>query len=590
VVLIAAAVLPRLAAIAAGVRAAEHPTAVVALEDGPGGVAGAAIRPIHRVVDAADSALENGVAVGQRLIDAQAFFPALRAVAVSARTLKEQLDVVAEALLSLSPLVEPVVPRPGIALPFFAVVVDLTGLPRPRARLLSDIARVLAEQGQPCAVALSSSRTLSLACARLLAARPKAFRGRLLDVDAADPAWLRKTLAIDALDLDDGMVAALRATGVACVQDLVPLVDEGLVPRLGRAAPSVLRVLRLLGARSETSPPGPLSSFVERGSSDDNDGGAHGARERSELAPCPVPTDSDGLVKPLVPTEVVGASRDLEMGVTTLEPLLFVLRPLVEGIVRRLQHRRQRLAELTVALGARKKAPLVVQVPLASPTVDVAVIVRVLQTRLERVFSDEARRARVDDDGADDGRLLLHVDGVERLMLVARRTTSADARQLGLTVDDERGTPEALLHLISELQARHGEGCVGVPVVTRQRLPEAMSALVWPPEKAAPLLDEPQAHTPRRRRPRPVVVDARTRHGRFAAGWPWPLRLLPWPTTLPFSPADVAHDAPFALLEGDDDKGPYRRRYRRVTLKDGRCALTLVDDDAGVTLLSGWFE
>lgn len=562
--LIAAAVLPRLAAIAAGVRAAEHPTAVVALEDGPGLAASAAIRPIHRVVDAADSAFEKGVAVGQRLIDAQAFFPALRAVAVSARTLKEQLDVVAEALLSLSPLVEPVVPRPGIALPFYAVVVDLTGLPRPRARLLSDIARVLAEQGQPCAVALSSSRTLSLACARLLAARPKAFRGRLLDVDAADPAWLRKTLAIDALDVDDGIVAALRATGVSSVQDLAPLVDEGLVPRLGRAAPSVLRVLRLLGARVDAAGP-----------ADVDDAG-----------------DSDGLVKPLVPVEVVGASRDLDVGVTTLEPLLFVLRPLVESIVRRLQHRRQRLAELTVALGARKKAPLVVHMPLASPTVDVVVIVRVLQTRLERVFSDEARRApgRDGDDGDDGDRLLLHVDGVERLMLVARRTTRADARQLGLTVDDERGTPEALLHLISELTARHGEGSVGVPVVTRQRLPEAMSALVWPPEQATPLLDEPQAHTPRRRRPRPVVVDARTRHGRFAAGWPWPLRLLPWPTTLPFQPADVAHDAPFALLEGDDDKGPYRRRYRRVTLKDGRCALTLVDDDAGVTLLSGWFE
>jgi len=554
VVLIAAAVLPRLAAIAAGVREAPWPTAVVALDDDAGN-GGAAIRPIHRIVDAADSALEKGVAVGQRLIDAQAFFPALRAVSVSARALKEQLDVVAEALLSLSPLVEPVVPRPGIALPFFAVVVDLTGLPRPRARLLSDIARVLAEQGQPCAVALSSSRTLSLACARLLAARPKAFRGRLLDVAAADPAWLRRTLAIDALDLDDGVVAALRATGVMSVQDLVPLVDQGLVPRLGRAAPSVLRVLRLLGADIHEHDPG---------------------------------GDSDGLVKPLVPTEVVGASRDLEMGVTTLEPLLFVLRPLVEGIVRRLQHRRQRLAELTVALGARRKSPLVVNVPLASPTVDVAVIVRVLATRLERVFSDEARRAR-DDDSAGE-RLLLHIDGVERLMLVARRTTSADARQLGLSADDERGTPEALLHLISELSARYGEGCVGVPVVTRQRLPEAMSALVWPPTKATPLLDEPQAHTPRRRRPRPVVTDARTRHGRFAAGWPWPLRLLSPPTTLPFASSDVATDVPFALLEGDDDKGPYRRRYRKVTLKDGRCALTLVDDDAGVTLLSGWFE
>jgi hypothetical protein len=560
--LIAAAVLPRLAAIAAGIRDAPHPTVVVAVDAAFGDMATAAtaIRPIHRLVDASDSARHHGVQVGQRLLQAQAFFPAVRAVAVTTTTLREGLERIAEALLSLSPLVETVVPRPTLALPFFAVVVDLAGVPRSRPRLLGDLARIVAEHGHPCAVALSSSKTVSLAVARQLAATPQAFRGRLLDVDAADPAWLSRVVSIDALELETDVVESLRAAGVGCVADLEPLIDQGLVARLGAAAPHVLRVLRVLRGRAATN----RTTTATMDESDES--------------------DSDGVSQPFVPTEVVGASRDLEVEVTTLEPLLFVLRPLVDEITRRLQRRRQRIAELTIALGKKKKAPVVVDVPLALPTVDVDVVLRVLRTRLERVFTHDDARTSADDQ------LLMHRDGVSKVLLVARRIVAATPRQLGLRPHDERGPPEALLHLVSELTARYGDGCVGVPVVTRERLPEAMTAVVWPPSRAAALHHEAQAQLPRRRRRRPVIVDRRTQHGRFAAGWPWPLRLLPTPTTTPFSDDDIDVDAPFAILEGEDRHGPYRRRYRRVTLKDGRQALTLHDDDAGVVLLAGWFD
>jgi len=95
---------------------------------------------------------------------------------------------------------------------------------------------------------------------------------------------------------------------------------------------------------------------------------------------------------------------------------------------------------------------------------------------------------------------------------------------------------------------------------------------------------------PRRRRPRPVVTDPRTAGGLFVAGWPWPTRLLSRPAPLPFSDGDVRDDALFAVLEGDDAHGPYRRHYRVLTLNDGRRALALRDDDVGVTWLQGWFD
>ena len=565
--------LPRLPASLAGIRHASDVVVVVAL---PGGqrVGEAAVRPVHRILDASDVALALGIHPGQRIVDAQRLAPALRTVVIDDTAIDDELMAIAERLLSLSPLVEPLSPSKRACLPLCCIAVDVTGLPRPRARLVGDLARALAQMGHPACVALSSSKSLSMAIAKDSATRPRAWRSGLFDAFAAPIDDVRRRLDLSALELEQGFVDSLRAAGVCTLDHLVPLVDQGLTNRLGPAAPAVLRLLRLTGGLPGRS-----------ASDDDSD------------------DDSDGIKTPLQPVEVVGASRDLEFGVMHLEPLLFVLRPLVESILARLVVRRRRLLELSVALGARRRPPTLLSMTMAVPTVEASVVLRVLTTRLERAFAEADRRhhrrgnstdtGTSTSTGTDDNSHLLSLgdDGVQRVMLVARRTSAATPTQPGLIDGVDDAPPEVLLHLVSELSASYGDDKVGCLTVTRRPLPEQMSALRWPPHQTGTIDDDDDhaARSVRRRRPRPVVVDARTSHGRFAAGWPWPLRLLPHPTPVPWGAADVESDRPFATLEGEDIHGTYHRRYREITLRDGRRALVHIDHDNDA-FVHGWFD
>jgi nucleotidyltransferase/DNA polymerase involved in DNA repair len=554
--LIAVCALPRLASTIGGVRQSADVVVMVPLSAEQRRVG---VRPVQRLSDASNAALSLGIRPGMRVMDAQLLAPALRTLAISDDDIQTELLGLAEQLLALSPLVEPL-SFAKCALPICAIAVDVSGLPRTRARLLSDIARVIAQAGHPCTVALSSSLSLSLAVAKDAAVRPGAWKARLTDVADIDGVDGRLDIAAvmnDVADLD--LVDRLRSTGIHTLADLRPLLAQGLVERLGSAAPQLLRLLRLTARSADTDP---------------------------HSDPGPTDGDGEGLRAPLTPHEVIGVSRDLEYGVLHLEPLLFILRPLVEGIVRRLQIRRQRLAELTIALGSRRRPPTVLALPFSTPTVDVGVIVRVLQTRLERAFA-EAGQTRVRTTGDDDSHLLsLGDDGIERLMLVARRTADATARQLALVKDGaDDAAPDALLHLVSELQARYGPAQVGCLSPTRAPLPEAMSVLSWP--RALPHAEHA---VPRRRRPRPVASDERTSLGRFAAAWPWPLRLLSRPAAVAWQMADVKDDVLFAIVEGQDDVAPYLRHYRQVTLHDGRRALVLRDDEASADAVVGWFD
>lgn len=526
---IAVCALPRIAASLAGVINSEHSVVVVVGDASNDGV----VRPMWRLIDASDHARARGVVPGQRVMDAQRFAPDLQVRVVDEQRLRHELQAVAEVLLSLSPVVEPLWARPTVAWPCHAVAVDVTGLPRPPMRLLSDIARAVATAGHRSMVALSSSKALSLAVAKDLAYRP----GPRALVQVPSAAAARARLALRSLDLDVDLADSLEQTGVRTVADLCPLLAQGLVGRLGAAAKSVLPLLA------------------------DDDAIDHSA-------------DNDGVV-PFRPSEVVGASRDLEEPITAVEPLLFVLRPLVESIVRRLSARAERLIELSVLLGRRRHEPVVLSIAFPNATDDITVLVRVLKTRVEALFA-----GRIDDVEPH-----LLVDGFDRLTLVARRTAKAKALQLGLLHDESAGVPENIAHLLAELTAEHGANRVGVLTTTQKPLPEQMTTLSWPP---AP--DISSDDVPRRRRPRPVPTDVRTRRGRFMAGWPWPLRLLPRPQPLGALEVDVVERALFAHLEGGDAAGPWRRHYTVLTLRDGRRALALVDDEAGDTFLQGWFD
>ena len=533
--LIAVCALPRLAATVAGIVRVDRSVAVVV----DSGQLGDTVRPIHRLVDASDHARARGVCAGQRLLDAQRHAPDLQAKIVNEKLLRAEVIALAEVLLALSPIVEPLLPRDRVAMPVFAIAVDVTGLPRSPARIMSDLARATASVGHRSVVALSTSKALSLAVARDMVFRPGHYKHGAVEVTAQ----IRDGVAIDALDVDLGLVDSLRATGVRTLADLRPLIDQGLVTRLGSATRAVLPLL----------------------ADDDQVDDAE--------------ADRDGVI-PWRPTEVVGASRELEHPITSTEPLLFVLRPLVETIVRRLQARGERLLELAVLLGRRGREPAVVELTFPTATGDISVILRVLAARLDAFFIAHSEHVEQAEDH-------LLAAGIDRLTMVARRTAKAQARQLGLIGDDDGDViPEAVAQLLAELTAEHGASRVGVLTTTRASFPEDMDVLAWPPLPPLDVLE-----VPRRRRPRPVPLDHRTREGRFTAGWPWPLRLLPRPRPLTASVlADVVDSTLFAVLQGDDTRGPWRRHYRVLTLTDGRRALVLVDDEAGDTELQGWFD
>lgn len=529
---IAVCALPRLAATVAGIVHSERSIVIVV----DSGQLKGEVRPIHRLVDASNHALQRGVRPGQRIIDAQRYAPDLQVRVVEEQQLRSEVIALAEVLLTVSPIVEPILPRERVALPCFAIAVDVTGLPRSATRILSDLARAVASVSHTAMVALSSSKSLAMAVAKDMGHRPKLYKNRtMIEV----PSTARDHLVIDVLDIDVDLVDSLNATGVRTVGDLKPLLAQGLVTRLGVHTKAVLPFLV-----------------------DDTD----------------VDADNDGVIA-WRPTEIVGANRELEYPVTAVEPLLFVLRPLVETIVRRLGARGDRLLELAVLLGRRRREPAVISVGFPDATTDVIVILRVLSARVEAFFAQH-------NEHVEQAEAHLLVEGIDRLTLVARRTARAKAKQLGLIGKDNDDVPEAVANLLAELTAEHGGQRVGVLSTTRSSLPEEMSVLAWPPP---PKLDTTEV--PRRRRLRPVPTDHRTREGRFTAGWPWPLRLLPRPR--PLTDAwldDVVSNICFALLQGDDMKGPWRRHYRLLTLKDGRRALALHDDEAGETLLQGWFD
>ncbi len=548
--MIAACVLPRLPSTCVAATVVDRAIGIVA------GQGFSPPSPHTRLLDASDAALARGVRPGQRIADAQCSAPDLQVVVLAMGAVLQALHGVTEQLYRLAPACEPLLPDDRVCLPFVAVVVDLAGLPRSPSRLLADLARAAALAGHRAVLASSSSRTLSLAVARDMAARPSSWGRTSLVIDDRGPdrravrARLRARLAIEALEIDRDAVDDLRTAGLSTVQDLVSLLRGGLIERLGAAA---CRVRPLL---------------VD---ADDAD-------------------DIDDLVRPWHPPEVVGVARDLEHPVTHLEPLLFVVRPLVQDLLRRLDARGFRLLALEMSLHRRTAGAIELAVAFPAATSDIAVVVRVVQARLDRAFAQERMGA----------------DGVCGIALRATRTSAARARQLEAwapttsTTQQSSTSPsggrlpagdDAVLGLIAELGAELGGDRVGCLHPTRAPLPEHMTVLREPSGPTDDIDDDRVAgHTaPPRRRLRPVKTDPRTSAGRFAIGWPWPLTMLPVPAPLGVGEG-IADERLFCRLEGTDGQGPYEREYRLVVFTDGRRALCVWDEETGERWLWGWFD
>ncbi len=545
--MIAVCVLPRLAATAAGVASAERAMAVVAKTLPSSATAPTTTTPYARLLDASDGARARGVRPGQRVRDAQAHAPDLAVTAVDVEVLGREVEGLAELLYRHAPACEPFAAIERTCLPTFGVVLDVAGVPRSSTRLLSELARTATQAGHRPVIALSSSRALSLAVAKDMAAHPTRWGRSLYHVDDRDPqtrAALRSRLQLASLELDVELVDHLRATGLVTAQDLVPLLKVGLVERLGAQAARVLPLLSDESAR-------------------------------------------DDVVTPWRPPEQVTALRDFDDDVMGVQPLLFVLRPLVQDVLRRLEARRLRLRELAISLRRRRTQTLEMSVAFPAPTLDVEVVLRVVQARLERAFAQERAGH----------------EGIRGLDLSATHTTPVQPQQLDTvhhtnvtttTTTTTTTTEDMVPGLVAELVAELGEGRVGYLRPTRAPLPEHMTRLIRPwttTDVGVKNEDDEEIRQPGsfRRRPRPVLTDPRTAQGRFAVGWSWPLSILATPQRL--GPRDaILHERLFCRLDGTDGYGPYEREYRVVFLDDGRRALCLWDTETNERWLCGWFD
>jgi protein ImuB len=293
------------------------------------------LRSVSVLVDATRAARDQGVAPGMRVLDAQRFSPMIALDVIEKKRLHDELLVIAEVLLSCSPVVEPLPPATWSGLPMAAVALDLSGMVRPTSRILTDIQRACARLGHQAAVVASPGTRLSFALARDLARRDPKARLEVLPRDV--PAVLHH-LPVDALDLPADLSQSLFALGARTAHDVARLLPRGGVERIGDHAKDVLELLE--------------------------------GRYRP--------------LKGIAPPERLVERTDLEHPLTTLEPLLFVLSPMCQRVVVRARARRARVAEVELTLARRRGEPVRLTVAFPDPLADDKALLRALQVRLER--------------------------------------------------------------------------------------------------------------------------------------------------------------------------------------------------------------
>ncbi len=173
-----------------------------------------------------------------------------------------------------------------------------------------------------------------------------------------------------------------------------------------------------------------------------------------------------------LPREKAGAALDLESPVESLEPLLFLLKGLVDGLLDRVVETRLALAELTIEadLEDAERTKVVHRLAPAEPTLDARPLVDLVRLWLERApFPAPLRAVRV----------------------VASKVAPAVARQLRLYARRQDEGEAALARAIARLEAAFGAGSVVRPTLAARFLPEERVA--WVPARAEDLAVRPPA-------------------------------------------------------------------------------------------------
>jgi protein ImuB len=353
-----------------------------------------------RVIHVSTHARAEGVTPGLPVSDALALSPGLLVRWVEPALVESARAAVLDAAASVSPRVEEVLP--GI------VVVDVEGLSslfgseRGAASALVGAAGRVGLAGR---AAVASGKTL---------ARIAAARGDGLEV--VEPGKERAFLAplsLAALGASPRLVETLARWGIASAGDLAALPSAGVGTRLGEEG---ARLHRLVSGR-----------------------------------------DDEPLV-PVAPPETFEEGCELDWELPSLEALLFLLRPVLERLVGRLDCHAWACGHLSLRLLLDPSGEVHVPVELAAPTRDVGTLVSLCRAALERVETGSpVRGLRVAGRPATPRR--------EQLRLFGRPTVA----------------PEKLATAVAKVAAIVGAERVGSPRTVDSHLPENHAVVRFEP-------------------------------------------------------------------------------------------------------------
>ena len=304
------------------------------LRDRP--VALCASREGHAELGAISACVRSaGVQIGMTIAQARALVSGLIPVAPSPAAERSAHDAILDAAESFSPMVED--GGPGCA------YLDLAGLAKihgTEEQMAAELARRVAKVGIDAAIGIASSKEVAWLAARCGGQRaiPASKEREFLDwmpLDILD-------LGADALDADgrDGAELAftLARWGIRRLGDLARIEPRALGSRLGARGVELARL-----ARGENNAP-----FV--------------SRPRAEQ---------------------FAETVELDYGIETLEPLGFVIRPMVERLVARLELRGLVAGDLQLSLGLEGRGVDDRRVTIAAPTNEVRSILALIILSLE---------------------------------------------------------------------------------------------------------------------------------------------------------------------------------------------------------------
>ncbi len=279
-------------------------------------------------------ALKHGVRAGMTLAQARSMTSNLAAMPRSEAAERSAAEAIADAAESVSPIVEP--GENGCAW------LDLSGLGRfyeSEEEIASELMRRVQRVGMDAAVGIAANREIAhlAACCGGIRVIPPRREREFID-------WL----PIDSLNLaaregGEELEATLARWGLKRLGDLARLDPDALGSRLGRRGIALVRL-----ARGESQRP----------------------------------------LHPRRRAEIFTESVELEYGVETLEPLVFIMRAILDRLVERLELRGLVAGDLLLTLGLADRRINTRRVAIAAPTNDVRAILTLINLSLESAPPD----------------------------------------------------------------------------------------------------------------------------------------------------------------------------------------------------------